>query len=224
MEIEEIINELKSLSSPEDLEGRARFGIKSKKAFGVRIPELRRIAKKIGKNHLIAIKLWNFGYSETKILASMIDDPMDVTEEQMDQWVIEFDSWDICDQCCMNLFDKTPFAYKKVFEWSKRDEEFVKRASFTMMAVLAVHDKKVSDEKFEQFFPIIIRESKDNRNYVKKAVNWAIRQIGKRNMGLNKKAIIIAEEIHDLNFKSSRWIASDALRELKSIKVQNRLK
>jgi 3-methyladenine DNA glycosylase AlkD len=224
MEIEEIINELKSLSSPEDLEGRARFGIKSKKAFGVRIPELRKIAKKIGKNHLIAIKLWDFGYSETKILASMIDDPMDVTEEQMDQWVIEFDSWDICDQCCMNLFDKTPFAYKKVFEWSKRDEEFVKRASFTMMAVLAVHDKKASDEKFEQFFPIITRESKDNRNYVKKAVNWALRQIGKRNMGLNKKAIIIAEEIHDLNFKSSRWIASDALRELKSKKIQSRLK
>ncbi len=224
MEIEEIINELKSLSSPEDLEGRARFGIKSKKAFGVRIPELRKIAKKIGKNHLIAIKLWDFGYSETKILASMIDDPMDVTEEQMGQWVIEFDSWDICDQCCMNLFDKTPFAYKKVFEWSKRDEEFVKRASFTMMAVLAVHDRKASDEKFEQFFPIIIRESKDNRNYVKKAVNWALRQIGKRNMGLNKKAIIIAEEIHDLNFKSSRWIASDALRELKSKKIQSRLK
>jgi 3-methyladenine DNA glycosylase AlkD len=224
MEIEEIINELKSLSCPEDLEGRARFGIKSDKAFGVRIPELRRIAKKIGKNHLIAIKLWDFGFSETKILASMIDDPLDVTEEQMDQWVIKFDSWDICDQCCMNLFDKTPFAYKKVFEWSKREEEFVKRASFTMMAVLAVHDKKAPDEKFEQFFPIIIRESNDNRNYVKKAVNWALRQIGKRNMGLNKKAIIIAEEIHDLNFKSSRWIASDALRELKSKKIQSRLK
>ncbi len=153
----------------------------------------------------------------------MIDDPTEVTEEQIENWVLDFDTWDICDQCCMNLFDKTPFAYKKVFEWSKREEEFVKRAAFTMMAVLAVHDKKATNEKFEQFFSVIIRESNDNRNFVKKAVNWALRGIGKRNIALNKMAIEIALEIKELNSKSAKWISSNALRELESEKIQNRL-
>ncbi len=146
-----------------------------------------------------------------------------VSEAQMDNWVVEFDYWEICDQCCMNLFRKTSFAYKKIFEWSNREEEFVKRAAFTLIAVLAVHDKQAADNKFEQFFPIIIRESTDDRNYVKKAVNWALRHIGKKNIYLNKKAIIIAEEIHEINSKSAKWIAKDALRELKSEKVQKRL-
>ncbi|HMK53733.1 MAG TPA: DNA alkylation repair protein [Methanobacteriaceae archaeon] len=223
MNLEEIIKELESLSNPEDVEGMARFGIKSKKAFGVRIPELRRIAKIVGKDHILAGQLWDAGYSETRILACMIDDPGMVTTEQMEQWVLDFDSWDICDQCCMNLFDKTSFAYKKVFEWSERDEEFVKRAAFTLMAVLAVHDKKASDEKFEQFFPVILREADDNRNFVKKAVNWAVRQIGKRNLNLNKKSVKLAEEIYKTDSKSAKWIARDALRELEGEKVQERL-
>lgn len=223
MEFEEIINELQSLSNPEDVKGMARFGINPQKVYGVRIPELRRIARKTGKNHELAERLWNFGYHETRILASMVDDPQEVTEEQMERWVLDFNTWDICDQCCMNLFDKTPFAYKKVFEWSKREEEFVKRAAFTMMAVLAVHDKKAPNESFEQFFPLIIRESNDNRNFVKKAINWALRQIGKRNMELNDKAILVAQEIQIMDSKSSRWIASDALRELTSEKIQERL-
>jgi len=147
-----------------------------------------------------------------------------VTEAQMEEWAVEFDSWDVCDQCCMNLFRKTPFAYKKAFEWSMRDEEFVKRAAFTLIATLAVHDKKADDSKFEQFFPIILRESSDNRNFVKKAVNWALRQIGKRNLYLNKKAIILAEKINKTESKSAKWIAKDALRELKSEKIQIRLK
>lgn len=218
-----VIMELKSLSNPEDIEGMARFGIKTKKTYGVRMPELRRIAKEAGKNHELAEKLWNHGYSETRILASIIDDPKLVTEDQMENWVIEFDSWDVCDQCCMNLFRKTPFAYNKVFEWSLREEEFVKRAAFTLIATLAVHDKKADNSKFEQFFPIISRESGDNRNFVKKAVNWALRQIGKRNMELNKKSIIIAEELQKESSKSARWIANDALRELKSENVQRRL-
>jgi 3-methyladenine DNA glycosylase AlkD len=224
MKFEEIIKELESLSTPEDVEGMARFGIKTKKAYGVRMPELRRMARETGKNHELAEKLWKHGYSETKIMASMIDDPQIVTEEQMENWVVEFDSWDICDQCCMNLFRKTPFAYKKVYEWSEREEEFVKRAAFTLIATLAVHDKKVDDSEFEKFFPIIIRESNDDRNFVKKAVNWALRQIGKRNLNLNKKSIIIAEKINKENFKSAKWIAKDALRELKSEKIQEKLK
>jgi 3-methyladenine DNA glycosylase AlkD len=224
MKFEEIIKELESLSNPEDVEGMARFGIKTKKAYGVRMPELRRMARETGKNHELAEKLWKHEYSETKIMASMIDDPQIVTEEQMENWVVEFDSWDICDQCCMNLFRKTPFAYKKVYEWSEREEEFVKRAAFTLIATLAVHDKKVDDSEFEKFFPIIIRESNDDRNFVKKAVNWALRQIGKRNLNLNKKSIIIAEKINKEDFKSAKWIAKDALRELKSEKIQEKLK
>jgi 3-methyladenine DNA glycosylase AlkD len=224
MKFEQIIGALESLSNPEDVEGRTRFGINHTKAYGVRMPELRRIAKNTGKDHELAEKLWNAGYGETKILASLIDDPKMVTESQMEKWVGEFDSWDVCDQCCINLFRKTPFAYKKIFDWSERDEEFVKRAAFAMIAVLAVHDKKAEDKKFEEFFHLIIREADDNRNFVKKAVNWALRQIGKRNLNLNKKAIEIAEEIHNMDSKSAKWIASDAIRELRDEKIKERLK
>ena len=224
MKYSEIISRLEALSSPEDIEGMARFGISPKKTYAVRIPELRMIAKEVGKDHLLANKLWDAGYRETRILACMIEDPEMVDEEQMEKWVGEFDYWEICDQCCMKLFQKTPFAYKKIFEWSGRDEEFVKRAAFTLIAVLAVHDKQANDEKFEQFFPLIIKESTDNRKYVKKAINWALRHIGKRNTNLNRKAIENAEKIHSIDAKSSKWISSDALRELKSQKVQDRLK
>ncbi len=224
MEFEEIIKELESLSSPEDVKGMVRFGITPEKTYAVRIPELRRIAKATGKDHQLALKLWEADYRETKILDCMIEDPKTLTEEQMDKWVSEFDYWEICDQCCMKLFRMTPFAYKKIFEWSQREEEFTKRAAFTLIAVLAVHDKVSDDSKFEQFFPIIIRESTDNRNYVKKAVNWALRHIGKRNLNLNRKAIEIAQQIQKMDLKSANWIARDALRELESDKIQNRLR
>ncbi len=223
MELEEIIKELEELSNPEDIEGMARFGITPQKTYAVRIPELRRIAKNAGTNHGLARKLWEMDYRETKILACMIEDPKLVTSEQMDNWVLEFDFWEICDQCCMNLFRKTSFKYQKIFEWSTREEEFVKRAAFTLIAVLAVHDKKAPDAKFEQFFPIIIEESTDNRNFVKKAVNWALRHIGKKNIRLNQKAIEIATEIQKIDSRSARWIASDALRELRSEKIQKKL-
>ncbi|MEN4017771.1 MAG: DNA alkylation repair protein [Methanobacterium sp.] len=224
MEFEQIIRELESLSRPEDVKGMARFGINPEKVYGIRIPELRSIAKKAGKNHELAEKLWRYGYNETRIMASMIEDPKLVCEDQMEKWVIEFDSWDVCDQCCMNLFRKTPFAYQKVYEWSKRGEEFVKRAAFTLIATLAVHDKKADDSKFEEFFAIIIREAHDERNFVKKAVNSALRQIGKRNINLNNKTIEVAEEIKKIDSKSAKWIAKDALRELKSEKIQKKLK
>jgi 3-methyladenine DNA glycosylase AlkD len=142
----------------------------------------------------------------------------------MEKWVLDFDYWEICDQCCMNLFEKTGFAYEKAIEWSLRDEQFVKRAGFVLMARLAVSDKKADDSRFEQFFPMMLREADDERNFVKKAVNWALRQIGKRNLGLNEKAIETAMEIQKIDSKSARWIASDAIRELSGEAVQKRLR
>lgn len=153
----------------------------------------------------------------------MIDDPNKITEEQMEKYIKGFNYWEICDQFCMNLFDKTKFAYKKAFEWSEREKEFVKRAGFALMACLAWHDKNAKDSKFLEFFSIIIREAKDDRNYVKKAVNWALRNIGKRNLNLNRKAVKNAKEIQKIDSKVARWIASDAIRELTSEKIQKRL-
>jgi 3-methyladenine DNA glycosylase AlkD len=223
IEYEEVINRLKSLSQNKSIEQMARFGITPKKAYGIRIPDLRTFAMEIGKDHQMAVHLWKSDIRETRILACMIEDPSMVTEEQMEQWVMDFDYWELCDQCCMNLFEKMPIAYLKAVEWSFRDEEFVKRAGFALMARLAVSDKKAEDAKFEEFFPHIIRESVDERNYVKKAVNWALRQIGKRNIGLNKKALEVSNKIHKIDSKSAKWIASDALRELESETVQKRL-
>ncbi len=218
-----IIKKLESLFDPEAVKGMARFGINPQNTYGVSIPNLRKIAGEIGKDHNLAQQLWASGIHEARMLASMIDDPAMVTDVQMESWVKDFDSWDVCDQCCSNLFDRTQLAYQKVVEWSQREEEFVKRAGFVLMATLAVHDKKTSDETFLDFLPIIKRESIDNRNFVKKAVNWALRQIGKRNLSLNKMAIKTAEDIQQTNSGSARWIASDAFRELIGEAVQKRL-
>jgi len=223
MEYEEILTKLKSLSNPKAVAGMARFGINPKDTYGVSIPVLRKMAKQIGRNHLLAKKLWTLGIHEARILAGMIDPPEEVSEDQMEKWVKDFDSWDVCDQVCSNLFDKTKFAHKKAIEWSKRREEFVKRAGFVLMAALAVHDKETGDKEFLKFLPIIKREATDERNFVKKAVNWALRQIGKRNSALNKIAIQTAKEIQKIDSKSARWIASDAIRELTSGAVQKKL-
>ncbi|MBI4548254.1 MAG: DNA alkylation repair protein [Ignavibacteriae bacterium] len=201
----------------------ARFGITSTKAYGVSVPTLRKIAKEIGTNREIAQQLWTTGILEARILAALVDNPVKVTERQMEQWVQEFDNWAVCDTCCGNLFDRTPFTWRKAIEWSKRKEEFVKRASFALMAWLAVHDKKADDKQFVKVFPLIKREATGERNFVKKAVNWALRQIGKRNLSLNDHAIRIAREIQKLNSSSAKWIASDALRELTGKAVQRRL-
>ncbi|UCE20832.1 MAG: DNA alkylation repair protein [Candidatus Aminicenantes bacterium] len=224
MTYEEIIKKLKALSDPKAIGGMARYGITPQKTFGVSIPNLRKIAKDAGRNRNLAQKLWASDIRETRILASMIDEPTGVTEDQMERWVKDFDYWEICDQCCMNLFEKTRFAYPKATEWSQRQEEFVKRAGFVLMARLAVSDKKAEDGPFEKFFPLIKGESTDQRNFVKKAVNWALRQIGKRNLTLNKKAIRVAEEIQQMDSKAAKWNASDAIRELRSREVQERLR
>ncbi len=223
MEYEKVIKKLKSLSNPEAIVGMARYGITPENTYGASIPNLRKIAKEIGISHKLAQQLWITDIRETRILASMIDDLDMVTEEQMENWVNEFNYWEICDQCCMNLFEKTKFAYKKAVEWSSREKEFIKRAGFVLMARLAVSDKKADDKRFEKFFPVIKREATDDRNYVKKAVNWALRQIGKRSLNLNSKAINAAKEIQGMDSKSVKWIASDALRELTSDTVQKKL-
>jgi len=223
MEIDEIITLLNSLSNPKSIEGMARYGINPEKTLGVSIPALRKMAKDIGKSHALAQQLWDTGFHEARILAGMIDEPDKVDDSQMEQWVRDFDSWGVCDQCCMNLFDMTGFAYLKAIEWSSREEEFVKRAGFALMAVLASHDKKAGDEAFLKFFPAIEKESVDERNYVKKAVNWALRQIGKRNINLNRMAVETAKYIRKIDSRAARWIAADALKELAGEAVQNRL-
>ena len=223
MQYKEIIQQLKSLSDPVAVAGMKRFGIQTKNTFGVSIPHLRKIAKQIGKDHPLAERLWASGIHEARILASMVDDPKVVTEKQMEKWVKDFDSWDVCDQCCSNLFDKTRWAHQKAVQWSERNEEFIKRAGFVLMAALAVHDKEMSDREFVKFFTIIRREATDDRNFVKKAVNWALRQIGKRNLNLNGMAIKTAKEIQKIDLKAAKWIASDALRELTSKKIQEKL-
>ncbi|MGO9480432.1 MAG: DNA alkylation repair protein [Candidatus Kryptoniota bacterium] len=221
---DEIVKLLKSLSNAENVAGMERFGINTKNTLGVSIPDLRKIARGLKGDHSLALDLWSTRIHEARILASLIDDPELVSESQMELWAKEFDSWDVCDQVCSNLFDKTPFAMKKAEQWSKREEEFVKRAAFVLMAALAVHAKNAVDEKFLKFLPIIKRQATDERNFVRKAVNWALRGIGKRNIKLNKAAIKMAKEIQGMDSKAAKWIASDALRELKAEKVLKRLK
>jgi 3-methyladenine DNA glycosylase AlkD len=224
MGYQEIIKKLKSEANPKNVKGMARFGISPKNTLGVSVPVLRKMAKKIGQNHKLAQQLWNSKIHEARMLAGFIDEVDKVTEKQMEKWVKDFDSWDVCDQVCGNLFDRTSFAWKKAVQWAKRKEEFVKRAGFVLMATLSVHDKKAKDKEFEKLFLLIKKHSIDQRNFVKKAINWALRQIGKRNLNLNKKAIKIAKEIQKINSKSAHWIANDALRELINEPVQKRLK
>ena len=191
--------------------------------LGYRFIILRPLAKEIGINHALALKLWDSTIHDARLLACFIDDPQQITSEQMDAWAEDFDSWDICDQACTSLFDLSPLAYKKVFQWADKEKEFVKRAAFSLIAGLAVHDKTATEQDFERFLSLCIRHSNDERNYVKKAVNWALRNIGKRNLSLNKKALKTAEEIKNIDSKSARWIAADAIRELTSQKVRQRL-
>jgi len=219
----EILDRLKAMSDPASVEGMSRYGIRPGKVYGVRIPALRTLAREIGADHRLAGSLFSSGVHEARILASMIDDPDRVTEDQMERWVKAFDSWDVCDQCCLNLFRRTRFAHAKAIEWSSRDEEFVKRAAFVLVATLAVHDRDAPDGAFTKFLSVIRGQATDERTYVKKAVSWALRQIGKRSLALNHAAVETAQEIARIDSKAARWIASDALKELLSEKVLARL-
>jgi 3-methyladenine DNA glycosylase AlkD len=226
--VSNIIQKIESLENPANIEGMARFGIVAKKAFGVSAPVLKLLAREIKKQtndrHKLALELWETGIHEARIIAYLIDDPKQVTPEQMESWSEDFDNWAICDGTCGHLFCKTTFAYQKVFEWSEREEEFVKRAGIVLMAWLAVHDKKADDALIAQFLPILEKHSDDERNFVKKAVSWSLRQIGKRNLNLNKLAVETAENIRLRNTKAARWIASQVLRELKDEKIIERLR
>ena len=227
MTVEEIVEKLASLENPENVAGMGRFGIFPKKAFGISAPVLKNLGREIKKQtanrHALALALWQTEIHEARIVAYLIDDAKKVIEEQMDIWANDFDNWAICDSTCGTLFCKTEFAYQKAFEWSAREKEFVKRAGFVLMAALAVHDKKADDEKIARFLPILEANSDDERNFIRKAANWALRQIGKRNSNLNKLAVETAERIKLRNTKSARWIAADALRELQNEKVRKKL-
>lgn len=221
--LDEALAQLNAHAHPDQLEGMARFAIVGGNRLGLTVPEMRQIAKALKRDHALAGALWDTAIPDAMILASMIDDPRQVTESQMDEWVEDFMSWDVCDQVCGNLFDKSPLAWTKASEWSGREEEFVRRAAFALIACLAWHDKSAADEKFTRLLPVIVHGSTDERNFVKKAVSWAVRNIGKRNRRLNTAAIEAAREIAGIDSKSARWIASDALRELTSEAVQRRL-
>jgi 3-methyladenine DNA glycosylase AlkD len=222
--VDEVMQELQAKAKPGNVEGMARFAVVGDLRMGVSVPDMRKIAKSIGKNHQLALDLWDTGVPEGMIVAGMIAEPEKLTEQQMEDWVVNINSWDICDQVCMNLFEKSPLAEVKIFEWSVREEEFVKRTSFALIACLAWHDKQAEDEQFINYFPLIVAGSTDDRNFVKKAVNWALRNIGKRNQNLNSESIQVARQIQEIDSKSARWIASDALRELESDKIQERLR
>ena len=209
-----ILNKLFTLGKRSDAEGMKRFGINISNALGIRMPVLRNIAKEFKGDHQLALDLWKSGYHEARILATMIDNPKLVTSDQMDEWVGDFNSWDLCDQACGNLFSRSKFVIEKVNDYTCSSQEFVKRAGFSLMANYAVKGKTVSDDVFINFFPIIEREAYDNRNFVKKAVNWALRQIGKKNLALCVEALKCAENIKKQNSSSSRLIANDSIREL----------
>jgi 3-methyladenine DNA glycosylase AlkD len=218
------VDELKRHGEKRNVEGMARFGIRAKKVCGVSKPKLDEIAKRIGKNHALGLKLWNTGIHDARLLGVLISEPRLVTSRQMEQWARDFDNWDVCDGSCCHLFVDAKPAWNKAFAWSRRRREFEKRAGFALAAFLAVHDKAAQDRAFKKFLEAIEREAWDERNFVRKAVNWALRNIGKRNRRLNRAAIATAERIRRKGTRAGRWIAADALRELRSQAVQQRLR
>lgn len=211
----EIISQMRALSSPKDIAGQERFGIRtSAKRFGLAMPVLREIGRAYRRDHALALELWASGIHDARLLAAIIDDPKQVTPAQMERWVRDSDNWALTDALGFGLFDRTEFAEAKAHAWGARQAEFVKRAGFALMAGMAVHRKELPDAVFREFLPDIAREATDDRNFVRKAVNWALRGIGKRNPALRKAAVAEAKKIQRIDSPAARWIASDALREL----------
>lgn len=219
-----VIDELRRLGTKRNVEGMARFGIRAKKVFGVSKPKLDALAKKIGKNHALGLALWATGIQDAKILAGLISEPRKVTAAQMELWVRDFDNWDTCDGTCCHLFVFAEDAWPKAIAWTKRREEFQKRGGFALAAYLAYRDKSAGDATYLDFLKVIEREAGDERNFVRKAVNWALRNIGKRNLRLNRAAIATARRLRKKESRAARWIAADALRELEGEAVQARLR
>lgn len=214
MDVDEIVRLLRKRASARNVRGMARFGMSAKGRLGVSVPEMRRIARLAGKDHRLALALWKTGIAEARIVASMVAEPDKVTPRQMDAWVAGIDSWDVCDQVCGNLWDKTPLAWSKARSWARREEEFVRRAAFALIACLAWHDKEAADARFIAVLPLIHRGAADERNFVKKGVSWALRNIGKRNPGLRREAIRMAKALRRSDARAARWVGTDALREL----------
>ena len=224
MQFDDVLARMKALSDPASLAGMARFGIKADNALGLRIPQIRALAKEIGRDHALAQALWQSAIHDARLLAPMIEEPAAVTLAQMDAWAGDFNSWDVCDQCCANLFWRLDAAWEKAVAWTDSEPEYLKRAGFALMASLAWKHKQAPNESFLELLPVIEAKSDDNRNFVKKAVNWALRQIGKRNRALNEAAVACAERIAERGTPAARWIARDALRELTAAKTLARLK
>jgi 3-methyladenine DNA glycosylase AlkD len=218
------VKELERHGERRNVEGMARFGIRAKKVYGVSKPKLDELARQIGKNHRLGLELWKTGIHDARLLGMLISEPQKVTSRQMERWVRDFDNWDVCDGTCCHLFVDAKPAWAKALAWSRRKKEFEKRAGFALAAYLAVHDKAASDAPFRKYLEVIEREAWDERNFVRKAVNWALRNIGKRNPRLNRAAIACAGRIQQAGTRARRWIAADALRELKSHAVQARLR
>jgi len=214
MEAEDILQLLRKKASPRNVRGMARFGMSAQSRLGVSVPEMRRIARLAGKDHRLGLALWKTGIAEARIVASMVAEPDKVTARQMETWVVGIDSWDICDQVCGNLWDKTPLAWGKLRAWTRREEEFVRRAGFALIAYLAWHDKRAADARFVAVLPLIRRGAVDERNFVKKAVSWALRNIGKRNPALRREALSLAKELRLSDSRTARWVGADAHREL----------
>jgi len=218
-----VLRDLRERADPDKVAGMAACGISREGTLGVSVRDLRRMARPLRPDHRLALELWETGVHEARLMAVFVDDPAAVTERQMECWATEFDSWDVCDQACTSLFDVSPYGWRKAVEWAGREEEFVKRGGFALMAGLAVHDRWAEDARFLELLPVIVREADDGRDYVKKAVSWALRSIGKRGAALNAAAIGAAEEVEGRESRAAGWVARDVLRELRSEKVRRRL-
>ena len=219
----EVVAALKRLATKSTRDGMTRYAIPNDKAFGVSMSDIQKLAKTVGRNHELALALWETGWYESRMITAFIDEPERVTKSQMDRWCREFDNWAICDTLCFKLFDQTPHAWSKVVEWSSKEDEYVKRAAFALLASLAGHDKSATDKQFLDCLPLIERAATDERNFVKKGVSWALRGLGRRNARLNKAALELAERLANSSDKSSRWIGREAIRELKGRVVVKQL-
>ena len=208
-----VVDKLRRMGSKSTRDGLARYGIPADNALGVAVGTLRDLGKELGRNHDLAAGLWKSGYLEARMLAAFVDEPERITPAQMDRWCRDFDNWAICDHVCFHLFDRTPYAYDKVEQWAKSDEEFVKRGAFALLASLALHDKAADDESFLRYFPLIEKAAPDDRNFVKKGVSWALRGIGKRQT-VREAAIDVAARLAESPERAARWIGKDALRDL----------
>jgi 3-methyladenine DNA glycosylase AlkD len=222
-EVREILAWLEKRGSKKNRDGMARYGIVASKVYGVSVSTIRAKGKELGRNHQLALALWDTGWYEARMLAAFVEDPAQVTASQMDRWVKDFDNWAICDTLCFHLFDRTSHAWKKIDQWSRRREEFVKRAGFALLAGVALHDRKAPDHLFAGSLALIGKASDDDRNFVKKGVSWALRTIGHRNAALHTAAMKLADRLSKSNDKSAKWIGKDALRDLSRQMVKDRV-